>query len=333
MKLCFKALALSIGTVLLSATFFLYAHATEDEIKPTRIAIYYNNRNVSSSSAGRVTIYRDKEKSLDYRIYPDDANTSTDVTWRSSNTDVADVDSSGTVTANDYGECTIRVRTENGKSASCTIYVPGGSSRSYDEYISSGYSSSGSSAAAKQTDKVTLNGSVPREILMNAVRISDGKTSTLNNYESISADSLHAAAEIGNPKLNFDTYLGDTLIGRITLVPKSAQGVTGTIKLGVYSGTASTQKVQNTFNKYYTNSSVVILCDQGNFPFPVDISAKTGSLKVGDLHFYKYDAANNKVSGLNVSNVNTSSNSFVRFTTSAGGYIVISDGKLVRKPA
>lgn len=48
------------------------------------------------------------------------------ITWSSSKTDVASVSSNGTVTAHKAGTAVITARTANGKSASCTVTVTGG---------------------------------------------------------------------------------------------------------------------------------------------------------------------------------------------------------------
>lgn len=63
-----------------------------------------------------------KKYTLKATVYP--AAASQKVTWKSSNTKVATVSSSGVVTPKGYGTATITATTSNGKTAKCTITVP-----------------------------------------------------------------------------------------------------------------------------------------------------------------------------------------------------------------
>ncbi len=64
-----------------------------------------------------------KESSLTATKIPTDANQYTGITWTSSNTAVATVDSNGIVTGKANGLCQITAKTENGKTATCNITV------------------------------------------------------------------------------------------------------------------------------------------------------------------------------------------------------------------
>ena len=65
-----------------------------------------------------------KDYQLTSKIYPDTANANTQVTWSSSNNNVATVNSkTGKVTLKDYGVVIITGTTQNGRSSSCTMNI------------------------------------------------------------------------------------------------------------------------------------------------------------------------------------------------------------------
>lgn len=64
-----------------------------------------------------------KTEQLSAMIAPTNANINTGITWTSSNTEVADVSSTGLVTAKAKGTTTITARTGNGKTATCEVTV------------------------------------------------------------------------------------------------------------------------------------------------------------------------------------------------------------------
>lgn len=68
----------------------------------------------------KVQLIEGESLSLDVTIFPVDAET--DISWSSSDTNVALVND-GTVNAISEGECIIMATTDNGKSATCTVYV------------------------------------------------------------------------------------------------------------------------------------------------------------------------------------------------------------------
>ncbi len=80
--------------------------------KPTGITLNFN----------KITFYRGDQIRLEARITPNSASKSK-VTWSSSNTKVASVDSNGLVTALGVGNCTITAKTNNGKKATCPVIV------------------------------------------------------------------------------------------------------------------------------------------------------------------------------------------------------------------
>lgn len=85
---------------------------TKVVIEPVGISFAYANYNV----------FLGKTKTLRPVFNPADAHNKT-LTWTSSNTDVATVSSSGVVTGLALGTTTIKAKTFNGKSTSCTVTV------------------------------------------------------------------------------------------------------------------------------------------------------------------------------------------------------------------
>ena len=306
--------------------------AASADVVPASISIRYNNRTISTENV-RIVVAAGEEITLDYRISPTNANTSTDISWRSSDTSVADVDESGSVYANKPGESRIRVRTENGRSASCVVYVPEkGGVTGRIETVETITGSTDTLTSMTTEDAVKFNGEIPREILLNVVRLGNsGIPATLSGYESVSSASLQAAAGIGNFAIRFDTMLGKVVVGRITLAPGIAENTSNSIQLGVYSKTENTQKVQGIFDKFFKNATVVILCEQERFPGPVEIAARVGTMNGNKLHFYSYNPQKNTRTNLDITNAMKDKNNYVHFTTSAGGYIVVSDGPLTSK--
>lgn len=65
----------------------------------------------------------EKQKSLTAKILPENVNADSNITWSSSNNNVANVDSKGNITANKKGTSIITVKTGNGKTATCTVTV------------------------------------------------------------------------------------------------------------------------------------------------------------------------------------------------------------------
>ena len=70
-----------------------------------------------------LSVSKGDTETLEVALSPDDANNKT-VTWSSSNSSIASVDSSGKVTAVEKGDCTITVRSiDSGQTATCQVNV------------------------------------------------------------------------------------------------------------------------------------------------------------------------------------------------------------------
>ena len=73
-----------------------------------------NNKNLEISNNIEIG---EKQKSLTAKILPENVNADSNITWSSSNNNVANVDSKGNITANKKGTSIITVKTGNGKTA------------------------------------------------------------------------------------------------------------------------------------------------------------------------------------------------------------------------
>lgn len=326
-----RLLALCTAVALAVTGLSLGVFADDDDVKPTSIRIEYQGRSVTNQT---ITVTRGNTIWLDYTIRPDDANVDLDVDWESSNSDVADVDNGGNVTANEPGVTTIRVRTNNRKSASVTIRVPGKASPENDDPDNAdtwGVRDSDSSSEDDTLEAVELSGPVSTETLLESLRKSGSKNATITNASSVSTDSLKAAAKASSSSVNFDTRSGGKLVGRVVIRPSNAAKLSGNVGTGVYCGTEETYKVQNKFDLHYSNTQKVILCDQKDYKMNVVIVANVG-MKMNDrnLVFYSYNPDRNSVTPVNMEDVRIDANGFLYFTTTTGGYIVVSDGLLTK---
>ncbi|MBQ9641922.1 MAG: Ig-like domain-containing protein [Bacteroidaceae bacterium] len=92
-------------------------------ISPTRIELSVRELSVKPNGTAR----------LSYTLYP--SGSSSNVTWRSSNTGIATVSTGGVVTGVKEGTVQITVTTDNGLSASCTVKVASDASPTTEQFI------------------------------------------------------------------------------------------------------------------------------------------------------------------------------------------------------
>lgn len=336
MKLRSRFLAFCTATLLVLSALATAVSAAEGDVKPTRVSV----KPVSK------TLVVGTDFTLEAIIRPDDANVDLDLTWRSSDSDVAEVDDDGTVTAYAPGVATITVRTANGKAGTCEIRVPGKAAYSDQDTdandtgnrdgaagTQSGPTARGSDADTDITPvrSVSLTQHLDRDVLLDAVRAAGSSRTILSNYASVSADSLIAATSISDAKISFDTKLEGKVVGRLTIAPQAAKSIEGNLKIGVYSGTGNTAAVQKRFGTSFRNVVAVLRCEQSSFPLPVEVAVRVGDRDADSLRFYSYTSSTNKYAALEVDDVRVDGSGFVHFTTKKGGYIIISNGKLAAK--
>ena len=115
-----KVSAKAAGTATISVT-------TKDGSKTAKCTVTVKNEPIKvtgvSLNRSQITLFVGKSENLTAAVKPSNA-ANKGITWQSSNTNVATVDSSGRITARTEGTATITVKTnDNGKTAKCTVTV------------------------------------------------------------------------------------------------------------------------------------------------------------------------------------------------------------------
>lgn len=129
-----------------------YCRVTVENVTPTSVSI----PSTMSMTVG-------EQKTLSASVYP--TNAQTGINWKTSNSEIASVSSTGTVTALKYGTAQITVSTDNGLSSTCNVTV-NKSQLSLSSSHNSGLISTGSEVqlnASNQNASIyyTTNGSNP----------------------------------------------------------------------------------------------------------------------------------------------------------------------------
>ena len=78
---------------------------------------------VTLNKKGKITMNINSQEQLIATILPENANSKTNITWKSSNSNVVEVNKTGKITAKSVGEATITATTENGKEQDLEIKV------------------------------------------------------------------------------------------------------------------------------------------------------------------------------------------------------------------
>ena len=115
-----KVSAKAAGTATITVT-------TKDGSKTAKCTVTVKNEPIKvtgvSLNRSQITLFAGKSENLTAAVKPSNA-ANKGITWQSSNTNVATVDSSGRITARTEGTATITVKTnDNGKTAKCTVTV------------------------------------------------------------------------------------------------------------------------------------------------------------------------------------------------------------------
>jgi hypothetical protein len=97
---------------------------------------------------------------------------------------------------------------------------------------------------------------------------------------------------------------------------------------------AAVNPARTVFTRFFENKMAFIRLGQiGDYGTPVAMAARVDltGMDAAGLHFYNYDAATNRYTAITAPNYRVDTAGFLHFTTSQGGYIVISQGPLVRR--
>jgi len=126
----------------------------------------------------------------------------------------------------------------------------------------------------------------------------------------------------------------DAIQGRIEINPALAMGLNRDIFLGVHTSVARTQWTTRHFERHFANQIRVIQLDHhGSYGMPVRIMARvdTAGMNVNNLHFYSYDRQRNFSTRIRTPSYFVDTNGFLHFNTIYGGYIIVSEGRLVER--
>lgn len=294
-----------------------------EEVKVRSVEMYISS----------MTVRVDQTRMLAVMIEPNDA-TDKDVTWSSSNTNVATVDGDGVVTGIAPGTATITAETYNGYTATCAITVPGTAVK--------GLAKDAVSTQQPDSGEVLTSSTVKELVESTAASTAKGTTGTATFKDKSSAApavlnaAAYAATSTGrNIQLKFTTTGSDGKTQNwLILDPQKAKNRKEDLKLGVYTDSAKAVSVQGKFKKFFNNSVAVVQCAQaGSFGMEVQLAAKVelSGMNQDNLRFYTYDTAANRYDPLEVASYTVDKNDYLRFSTSTGGVIIVSNGALVKK--
>lgn len=164
---------------------------------------------------------------------------------------------------------------------------------------------------------------------------------TLKATDKLPIDVLKAAADWGvkNKKAVSLTVptpasTGKSNQGVFTMNPASFTKNKNAVKTGVYVEKSTVQSVRDSMSKKYPKAAfaVIKLEQSGSYGGTVNIGAKAdlSGLDTKSLLFYTYDAKTGKLTKLDLGNAGYSidKNKYLRFATSKGGYIIVTDKSL-----
>lgn len=275
----------------------------------------------------------DRTRTLWASPVPSDS-TDTDIYWASSDNDVVTVDAEGTVTGVAPGTATITATTGGGVSAQCAVTVPGTVLKGVTGEVEVSASPGGGELLSSAAVRTAV-----REAAALTTKNATG-TASFKNKTTVSPTVLGAAAyaatEAGRDiRLRFLTTDSDGKNqGILTLDPQLAKTRTSDLQTGVYTDSQRAVKLAERFGKFYTNTAAVFeLAQEGGYGFPAEIAVRTelAAADAATLWLYTYDAAANRYTRLEVSNLRVDKNGFLRFTAASGGIIVVSRGALAKR--
>jgi len=272
---------------------------------------------------------------LGYRIAPSNANSSIGVSFTSSNFDVVSVDSSGFVQVHRPGSARITIRTQNNRTDSIHITAVNRGDRIDGNRIrpvtpQRSLSGQGSSLGSPSLNvpSITNREPISSSVLLNSVRATSGRNVNLRNFSHVSADALRAVAGEGDRRLQFDTMNGSSVTGRLTINPANAQGLTGDIRLGVFTTADQTQAVQNAIDRRFDNRERIIYIEQPSFPMEVTIAAKVGNFDANRIRIYSCDSNGQNIREVSATGITMDANGYVHFNTTVGGFLIVSEGPI-----
>lgn len=292
-------------------------------------------------SLPKMTLRTGHTRELWVRFTPVDTTDRT-LSWSSSNTAVAGVENNGTILAVSPGTATITATASGGLSASCIVTVTDGVLRT------SGIDTGEEPPTTRKPAKAASSSTVVADNVVSAVKSAAKQTkkgvvgyADMRGETEISPTTLRASAEAASAadrqiRLRFlTTDAQGNILGSLTLDPQQAKARTDDFATTVSTTSLQSVSIAGKFERSFQNDlTVVDIAQSGNLgctaalSVPSDLAKTDGST----LHFYTYDPQNNEYAALSVSNLSLS-NGNIRFSTTTGGIILISDGALKTRSA
>lgn len=280
-----------------------------------------------------LTVRVNQTRTLWAMVTPNNAKDQ-DVMWSSSDNNVATIDEEGTVTAIAPGTAIITATSHNGSAGTCTVTVSNkvvtGLTEDVENTQKPGPGELLTSAAVKtvveQTARTTTKGQVGTAVFENKTAISSTMLQAATYTAGLNDRTVH---------LRFNTLNSDGKIqGWLTLDPAKADSVTADVGTLVSLSSKTAQSVSKSFQDHYKNRTAVIHNNNaGAFGLEVQIAARLGKdwANNKNLRFYVYNAKDSRYNSLAVTSYTVDENGLLRFSTTTGGVIVVSDGALVKR--
>lgn len=163
-----------------------------------------------------------------------------------------------------------------------------------------------------------------------------GETNYVTLYD-IDSVSIQELVQIGDKAerfggsviFHFDTLSsnGRSVIGRISVDPELVPNAKGDFNLTMLISGTALSDMKSSFERASGRKCAVIYCNQYSFGMAVDIAAKVnlGTMDKTNLTVYYYNSAYHQFRSAKASYCKVDSNGYVRFNTTVGGYLFITE--------
>lgn len=204
----------------------------------------------------------------------------------------------------------------------------GGGGRTDPSTTTTAASSTLSPLTAAQSDSLVDNA------LKQAAGVSKASV-TVKNTSTVALSVFQSAAKKAKTAdkaltMNFDQLSGNRVTLRLSLDPAKA---TKDLDVSLSTTSAQAKKVQGIIDRWFSNKTFVVSAGQkGSYGQAGSISVLLPKdFDTKDLHFYTYDSEKKQYVRLENTAQWVDQNGYLHFTTTVGGDIVVSAGKLTKK--
>ena len=294
--------ALKKGTTVITIT-------TDDEIITYKVTVEDINQSVTVTriKMDKNTLELDTGESYDMNvtIYPNNA-TSTDISWSSSDNEIATVDSNGKITAVSKGNCTITARSSNGNYDICLVKVGGNGKKSGIVGEIEEIKFTSSNIVLKAGIEYIVHYSILPENARGDIEwiSSNEKVATVEDgvIKTINEGTISIIAKNGNVEqsLTLTVVKGDAntpdVISDGSTVPVYSISLNQT-EVGLYVGTSYT--LSALFNPSNATNQAITWTSSDNSIVSIDTNGKITGLKIGEANITA-TSYNNKIATCHV---------------------------------